>query len=670
MSKEEKTKLSMADLASQIRNTFKDKEQSKIVCTGAEIPRLEKKDFIILPEWWKEVTGLWGLPYGYIFMIAGNKDCHAKGQGILMHDGTVKKVEDIQVGEKLMGHDSTPRTVLELKRGIDTMYNIIPTNGDPFTVNENHILSLELSPDKNYEVWRKDRNKYYYPYKNKDQTLNITLKDFLKKSDTFKNMHLLYRRGVEFENPHTDFLINPYLMGVWLGDGTSGKFSITTMDKEIKDEFISVVESKGGKVRVEVLKNNKSNVYNSSFGRAKGIIRGEYANPFNKELASLGVRNNKHIPHKYLTSTKENRLALLAGLIDSDGYSYKNSPGCEIVQKRKVLADNIAYLCRSLGLAAYVYEVRKECVNTGVWGTYYKIGISGNLEEIPTRLKRKKFEPRADKMGNKNMKSVLRTGFKVEKAQVDNYYGFKLSGDRLYLLDDFTVSHNSGKTAVSIEIIKTAQKQGVYVVLVDTEKKTDRDRLTFHGVKDDELAVIRPSYLEEAYDGIDKWIDAINASDPEAKILVVFDSLGNTPSKKEKDTQLDSTHQLGVAAKVNKLALRRLTPQLGKNNVHFLVINQTYQNMGSFGRSNSGGQAVDFAAAVIYQTSRAAWLEKGTGANTKRVGAQVKWTLYKSQLGFKKEGFIKSFKLNLTNDGVALVKDRKEKEDDKNGRSN
>ena len=223
---------------------------------------------------------------------------------------------------------------------------------------------------------------------------------------------------------------------------------------------------------------------------------------------------------------------------------------------------------------------------------------------------------------------------------------------------------DSGKTAVSIEIIKTAQKQGVYVVLVDTEKKTDRDRLTFHGVKDDELAVIRPSYLEEAYDGIDKWIDAINASDPEAKILVVFDSLGNTPSKKEKDTQLDSTHQLGVAAKVNKLALRRLTPQLGKNNVHFLVINQTYQNMGSFGRSNSGGQAVDFAAAVIYQTSRAAWLEKGTGANTKRVGAQVKWTLYKSQLGFKKEGFIKSFKLNLTNDGVALVKDRKEKEDE------
>lgn len=86
---------------------------------------------------------------GVILLEGKNKDrdggsngCHARGQPILMFDGSIKKVEDIVVGDQLMGPDSTPRTVLELKRGHGKMVTIVPKKGTSFTVNEDHILTL------------------------------------------------------------------------------------------------------------------------------------------------------------------------------------------------------------------------------------------------------------------------------------------------------------------------------------------------------------------------------------------------------------------------------------------------------------------------------------------------------------------------------------------------
>ena len=76
--------------------------------------------------------------------------CHAKGHPILMHDGSVKKVEDIVVGDLVMGDDERPRTVYQILRGREEMVRISPAylEGTPrgerieFTVNKSHLLSL------------------------------------------------------------------------------------------------------------------------------------------------------------------------------------------------------------------------------------------------------------------------------------------------------------------------------------------------------------------------------------------------------------------------------------------------------------------------------------------------------------------------------------------------
>jgi len=68
--------------------------------------------------------------------------CHAIDHPILMYDGTIRKVQDVRIGESIMGDDSTPRHVLALCRGRERMYRINPFRGESFVVNENHILSL------------------------------------------------------------------------------------------------------------------------------------------------------------------------------------------------------------------------------------------------------------------------------------------------------------------------------------------------------------------------------------------------------------------------------------------------------------------------------------------------------------------------------------------------
>lgn len=85
--------------------------------------------------------------------------CHAKGSRILMYDGSIKLVEDISVGDSLIGPDSEPRTVLQLARGRETMVRITPEKGAAFIVNKSHILSLEvIKKSLSDQYWSKFEN--------------------------------------------------------------------------------------------------------------------------------------------------------------------------------------------------------------------------------------------------------------------------------------------------------------------------------------------------------------------------------------------------------------------------------------------------------------------------------------------------------------------------------
>ena len=106
------------------------------------------------------------------------------------------------------------------------------------------------------------------------------------------------------------------------------------------------------------------------------------------------------------------------------------------VIKLDTLKDEVVYLSRSLG-----YFVR--CSKKIVKGKcYWRLNISGDFGDVPTRIERKKPLPRKQK------KSVLVTGITVESIGEGDYYGFTIDGDHLFLLGDFTVTHNTSSVKV------------------------------------------------------------------------------------------------------------------------------------------------------------------------------------------------------------------------------
>jgi hypothetical protein len=156
-------------------------------------------------------------------------------------------------------------------------------------------------------------------------------------------------------------------------------------------------------------------------------------------LRKYNLLNNKHIPHVYKCNSRDIQLELLAGLIDSDG-SLCVGGGYDIIQKNETLLDDIIFLARSLGFAAYKTKCQKSCMYKGEkkTGTYYRTTIHGEgVEYIPVKLERKKANKR------KQIKNVLNTGIKVIPLEEDEYYGFQIDGNSRFLLGDFTVTHNT-----------------------------------------------------------------------------------------------------------------------------------------------------------------------------------------------------------------------------------
>ena len=166
---------------------------------------------------------------------------------------------------------------------------------------------------------------------------------------------------------------------------------------------------------------------------SKNIFREE----FKKCIDELG---NVFIPQNYLINSMKNRLRLLAGLIDGDGY--KKSDGCcfSISTKWESLGEGIVYLVRSLGLYSSYKWKRSTIKSRNFEAYYFRIGISGHTEIIPNVLSRKRASKR------KQIKDVLHTGFSLKPIGKGAWFGFTVDGDNRYLLGDFTITHNSGKT--------------------------------------------------------------------------------------------------------------------------------------------------------------------------------------------------------------------------------
>lgn len=553
-----------------------------------DAPVEQAEHWLTMPFPWVELTGVKGIPYGHITTFQGRPNsgkCHPAGTKILMFSGEVKNVEDLRAGDQLMGPDSRPRTVLSTCRGREMIYEVRPNYGEPWRCNESHILSLKCNADKNTEF-------------RKDQIYNLRLKDYLTLNGRVKWALKLYRTGVEFPEQAVPF--DPYFMGLWLGDGSRKAPRISHDEPDIEAYYEEFSAEHGLNYR-KVTPEGKCpfHVFTTDRGQP---------NPVWDVLKESNIDGQRRIPKKWLINSRENRLRLLAGLLDTDGHMKLNS--FEFSCKDPGLRDDVLFLCRSLGLRATYVEKEVQLASWDEPRTYQRMMINGDCDEIPTLVKRKQSGPR------KSKRSHLVTGFELVEQGVDDYYGFELDGDHLYLLGDFTVTHN---TTLAMHAMVEAQMQGHQVVLIDTEYKFNFERFKNMGGDMSTLLSIEAPSLEDGFDALDDSIEFFQGKDASRPVLYVWDSLGMTPTAKQLESSARDV-DVSEAARVIKKNIRREMAKIHRMNVSMIFVNHVYQNIGAlFGSSTKGygGDGPAFASVLVMEVQRiGSWIRQVDGKKT------------------------------------------------------
>lgn len=225
----------------------------------------------------------------------------------------------------------------------------------------------------------------------KNDKIDISLKKYLNLPINDKNTLYGYKIPIYFKKKYIE--INSYIIGLWLGYNKN--------------------------IELFIKENNK-------------LLNNLIINKFNKILNKYDIIKNKYIPINYKCNSKKERLNLLAGIIDINGYIINNE--YYIINNVEKLIDDIVYICLSLGIYCEKKKiVKRKDINEKI---FYRIIIKGNgIQNIPTRKKKIKIL--------QNFKNYLESEIKVIKLNIGNYYGFEIDGNKRFVLNDFTVTHNT-----------------------------------------------------------------------------------------------------------------------------------------------------------------------------------------------------------------------------------
>ena len=343
----------------------------------------------------------------YLLEEAG---CHIKGTECYKADKTIEKVENIKIGNSLLGPDMKPRKVLKVFTGVRKLYKITLSNGDYQIITDNHPVYTKV------RTWGKSA---------KEEFKTFTCEELLQRN--YKKGHYIVKQPILYE--HKNVLIDPYMLGLWLGDGDSSRISFAAAEREIKEYFNSFKD----RCHLRHLHNtDKCDVV--YFPKAENQ---DLYNAFTK----YNLFGNKHIPEDYKHNSTDVLLNLLAGIIDSDGYYDSNKHIYEIVQhsSRKDIIYDLKEIAEDLGMRCTITTKvgSKNSMKPGE--LYYRLFIRSNIE-IPVKIEKKKFKNRSN---YRNKLDWTEYSFTINYYGEGEYYGFLIDGDHLFLLKDRTIVHNS-----------------------------------------------------------------------------------------------------------------------------------------------------------------------------------------------------------------------------------
>lgn len=328
---------------------------------------------------------------------------------VLRYDGTIVQVQEIRAGDLLMGPDSRPRRVLAVASRLGELLSIEPVKGDPWICSADHELTVVHTETGSVE--------------------DVSLKRWSAESKWFRHCRKQLFVGVEYAIATEPLPLDPYFIGLWIGDGTKQvdhlgltKVAVTKPDPEIEQYMREMAERWGLYLRCDDGGGNRCTTWIITGGLTREERRPNLLLFKLREVMGMSL----DVPHVYLTANRAERLQMLAGWVDSDGYLHNGV--IEVAQKRVSHADALIRLARSLGFCAC------RTVKFVNGDPYQRVSFSGHIDQIPNKLARKHASPR------KQIKDVTRCGFIVHPAGQGDCVDLVLDGDGRHLLSDFTVT--------------------------------------------------------------------------------------------------------------------------------------------------------------------------------------------------------------------------------------
>lgn len=370
----------------------------------------------------------------------GSKVYYADREGV---------IEGCKVGDRIFGRDGKLTTILGVyPQGEVDMYEITFSDRRKVVCCGEHL----------WKVFRIDK-------KPKEEVSLVLNTEQLIKSYKRKYFNKKLNKEVEVnrykipnnscvEYPQQEVTIDPYYLGLWLGDGSTNQGNhLTNIDEEIIKyvEHFSLVnncylQSKGKEHRIKS--------YNTG------------TNPINKLFKSYGLMGYKHIPTEYLYNSKEIRLEVLRGVLDTDG-TIDASGRIEIDLSNKKLHEDVLQLIRSLGINCSTSTKKTYYIKEGVkhhCKLSYRIYLGIVTEEILFKLTRKQNRqklaiPKQSIQLGASIINIKPVGKSLGTCiSVDNE-------DKLFLTNDFIPTHNTITFFSYDEIAKKSMRESYEAVI-------------------------------------------------------------------------------------------------------------------------------------------------------------------------------------------------------------
>ena len=281
---------------------------------------------------------------------------------IPLANGKFKELKDIVDGDILVGQNGQPTTVVKAHeiQLPKKAYSIEFSNGEVIRAGGEHLWTI-----RNQRGVRKTVDTDY-------------IFDYMSK---YKQPVYIDRVNKPLAGIHKELPLDPYFLGLWLGDGGSWQNVFTTEDKEVLDYVNNWATSHGGYIEQTKYQNS-----------GKALTYRIKDTDLTDICIKLGIRKTryentgiKHIPEEYFEASYEQRLELLRGLMDTDGCHHSGG-FCIFTQKEGQLCDDVIRLAKSLGWDVTIHETNP-CEFAKPNTKYFNIGISAL--DNPFKLSRK-----------------------------------------------------------------------------------------------------------------------------------------------------------------------------------------------------------------------------------------------------------------------------------------